>query len=90
VLFGIMQVDLRGLPEIVRLEIESQALPLGRIMIRHHLLREVEACQIWRVEPGKELQQHLRCGEDTELFGRSARILVAGKPAVQLLEIVSA
>jgi chorismate-pyruvate lyase len=90
VLFGIMQVDLAGLPEIVRLEIESQALPLGRIMIRHHLLREVEPCQMWRVEPGQQLRQHLRSGEDIELFGRSARILVDGKPAVQLLEIVSA
>jgi chorismate-pyruvate lyase len=90
VLFGIMQVNLAGLPDIVRLEIESQALPLGRIMIRHHLLREVEACQMWRIEPAKELQEHLHCRDDTELFGRTARILVEGQPAVELLEIVSA
>ena len=59
-------------------------------MIRHHLLREVEACQMWRVEPGPELHQQMQCGEDTELFGRSARILVEGQPAVELLEIVLA
>jgi chorismate-pyruvate lyase len=90
VLFGIMQVNLAGMPDIVRLEIESQALPLGRIMIRHHLLREVEACQMWRIEPAGELQEHLHCRDDTELFGRTARILVEGQPAVELLEIVSA
>lgn len=89
VLFGVIQVNLAGLPDIVRLEIKSQALPLGRIMIRHHLLREVESCQLWRIQPGKELIQHMHCSSEDQLFGRTARILVDGKPAVQLLEIVS-
>lgn len=88
--FGIMRIDLTGLPEIVRLEIESQALPLGRIMIRHHLLRAVELCQLWRVIPGPALQQHLQLDDDTPIFGRTARILVDGQPAVELLEIVRA
>src|SRR5262245_4321905 len=30
--YGIMRINLAGLPQIVRMEIESQALPLGRIM----------------------------------------------------------
>ena len=88
--FGIMQINLAGLPDIVRLEIESQALPLGRIMIRHHLMREVELCQLWRIQPGKQLQHHLHCSNDDQIFGRTARILVEGEPAVELLEIVSA
>lgn len=88
--FGIMQINLAGLPDIVRLEIESQALPLGRILIRHHLMREVELCQLWRIEPGKQLRHHLHCSNDDQLFGRTARIMVEGEPAVELLEIVSA
>lgn len=88
--FGIMRIDLTGLPEIVRMEIESQALPLGRIMIRHHLMREVELCQLWRVNPGPELQLQLQLKDDEILYGRTARILVSGKPAVELLEIVTA
>ncbi|MCH2114076.1 MAG: hypothetical protein MK171_04095 [Pirellulales bacterium] len=88
--FGIMRIDLKGLPEVVRLEIESQALPLGRIMIRHHLMREVELVQLFRVAPGSELRTHLRLEEDAHIYGRTARILVAGKPAVELLEIVKA
>jgi len=88
--FGIMRVDLAELPEIVRLEIESQSLPLGRIMIRHHLMREVERCQLWRVTPGPELRLQLTLNEATPLYGRTARILVEGKPAVELLEIVTA
>ncbi|MCG8450485.1 MAG: hypothetical protein MI725_13025 [Pirellulales bacterium] len=88
--FGIMKIDLAGLPEIVRMEIESQALPLGRIMIRHHLMREVELCQLWRVRPGPELRLQLQLEEENVIYGRTARILVSGEPAVELLEIVTA
>lgn len=87
--FGIMRIDLAALPEIVRLEIESQALPLGRIMIRHHLMRDVEVSRLWRVMPGPELQRHLHCPEDEPVFGRTAWILVDGHPVVELLEIVT-
>ena len=88
--FGLMRINLAGLPEIVQLEIESEALPLGRIMIRHHLMREVELCQLWRITPGPELQTHLQLEDNTPIFGRTARILVDGQPAVELLEIVRA
>lgn len=88
--FGIMRINLAGLPEIVRMEIESQALPLGRIMIRHHLMREVELCQLWRVKPGPELRLHLQLADETPIYGRTARILVEGEPAVELFEIVRA
>ena len=86
--FGIMRIKLGGLPEIVRMEIESRALPLGRIMIRHHLLREVELCQLWRVQPGAELVTHLQCNPEVPIFGRTARILTEGEVLVELLEIV--
>lgn len=89
--YGIMRIDLSGLPEIVRLEIESHALPLGRIMIRHHLMREVELEQLYRVRPGAKLQAFLKRDSkpEAELYGRTARILVDGQPAVELLEIVT-
>lgn len=88
--FGIVRIKLNDLPEIVRLEIESQALPLGRIMIRHHLMREVELCQLWRVKPGPELRLQLQLEDEKPIYGRTARILVDGEPAVELLEIVRA
>ncbi|WP_146452282.1 hypothetical protein [Bythopirellula polymerisocia] len=86
--FGIMRIDLNGLPKIVRMEIESQALPLGRIMIRHHLMRDVELDQLWRVTAGPALRKYLKLERETNCFGRTARILVDKKPAVELLEIV--
>ncbi len=87
--FGIMRINLEGLPQIVRMEIESQALPLGRIMIRHHLFREVELCKLFRVIAGPELRKHLGLERGSVCFGRTARILVDKVPAVELLEIVT-
>ena len=87
--FGIMRIRLTDLPQIVRMEIESQALPLGRIMIRHHMMREVELESLWRVSAGPELHKHLRLDSGTVVFGRTARILVDKAPAVELLEIVT-
>ena len=88
--FGIMRIRLTGLPEIVQMEIESQALPLGRIMIRHHLLRDVEVCGLWRVIPGPELRYHFGLEDETPIYARTAKILVESRPAVELLEIVRA
>ena len=87
--FGIMRIHLNGLPKIVRMEIESQALPLGRIMIRHHLMRNVELEQLWRVTAGPELRKYLKLEKGAICFGRTARILVNKNPAVELLEIVA-
>ncbi|MDC0935692.1 hypothetical protein OAS39_05355 [Pirellulales bacterium] len=89
--FGIMRIDLAGLPDIVRMEIESRALPLGRIMIRRHLMRDVELEQLWRVTPSDMLVKLFGGQESTgeALYGRTARILVDGSPAVELLEIVT-
>ena len=87
--FGIMRITLAGLPDIVRMEIESQALPLGRIMIRHHLLRHVELQQLWRVTAGPDLRKYLKLKRGAICYGRTARILVDKIPAVELLEIVS-
>ncbi len=86
--FGIMRISLSGLPQIVRMEIESQALPLGRIMIRHHLMRNVELDKLWRVTSGPELRKYLKLERGTMCYGRTAHILVEKKPAVELLEIV--
>ena len=123
--FGIMRIDLSCLPPIVREEIESRGTPLGRILIRHNVLRHVELHRLWRVKPGPELRRRLIyqtappvaqptgkvqvAREDSSisafnlaklesqtaaggerLYGRTARIVVGGRPAVELLEIVRA
>jgi chorismate-pyruvate lyase len=86
--FGIMRIWLADLPADAQDEITSKKIPLGRVLIEHNLLREVELITLWRIEPGPVLRQHLRLSGKAPLYGRTAQILVDERPTVQLLEIV--
>ncbi|MEX0585965.1 MAG: hypothetical protein WD176_04940 [Pirellulales bacterium] len=85
--FGIMRIDLAQLPPTVRQEIEARGEPLGRILIRHNVWREVQLDALWQVTPGIELTEIF--GDDRPTYGRTALIYCNGAPAVELLEIVA-
>ena len=85
---GIMRLNLSGLPEEVRQEIQAGDCPLGRILIRSGLLREVELLALWQFRPGPQLADQLELSSDHLVFGRSAQIMVGNKATVELLEIV--
>jgi chorismate-pyruvate lyase len=85
--FGIMRINLKQLSDVVRAEIVGGRIPLGRALIRHNVLRHVELQRLWRVNPGPALREYLQLADGELIYGRSARIVVEGRPAVELLEI---
>ena len=87
--FGIMRIWLGDLPESAQAEIRAKRHPLGRVLIRHNLLREVEVLTLWRITPGPVLCKFLQIDGGSPIFGRSAQILVDERPTVQVLEIVT-
>jgi chorismate-pyruvate lyase len=90
VLAGIMRIDLRFVTDAAREEILSRAKPLGRVLIEHGVLREVELVGLWRIEPGEELAGW--CGGQpvpSAVYGRTALIHCHDEPAVELLEIIT-
>ena len=87
--FGIMRVDFRFLADDVRREIESQSTPLGRILIRHNALREVELFKLWQITPGEDLSSLFHCAATDLTYGRTALIHCNRQPAIELLEIVT-
>jgi len=90
--FGIMRIWLRDLPVNVQEEITVKRLPLGRVLVNHNLLREVELITLWKITPGPALRKHLPgvySGNGQVIYGRSAQILVDDRPTVQMLEIVA-
>jgi chorismate-pyruvate lyase len=87
--FGIMRIWLADLPAAASNEITIQKLPLGRVLINHNLLRQVELITLWRITPGPVLQQSFHVPAGQTVFGRSAQILVDERPTVQMLEIVA-
>ncbi len=87
--FGIVRLDFRHLSDAVRREIEGQAAPLGRILIEHNVLREVELFKLWQVTPGADLRELFGMPAPQTTYGRTALIHCNGEPAIELLEIVT-
>lgn len=89
VLFGIVRMALGMLQPPVREEILSQGIPLGRVLIAHDVLRHVQLNALWRVVCGPELAGWFGVPAGSITYGRTALIYCDGKPAVELLEIVT-
>jgi chorismate-pyruvate lyase len=89
VLFGVPRINLRLLDEDVRREILGQNIPLGRVLISHNVMREVQLASLYRVEPGPELCRLFRLEQPRTTYGRTAFIYLDGYLAIELLEIVA-
>lgn len=91
VLFGIVRLDFRHVDDEVRQEIVSRQIPLGKILIEHNVLRQLQLVGLWKIEPGEDLRKIFQMTPQSPLsvYGRTALIYCDGEPAVELLEIVS-
>ena len=89
VMFGVPRLNLDVLSPEVRAEIESQRTPLGRVLINHNVLREVELIALWRVKIGGDLARLFGQTAGDIVYGRTALIHLNGEPAVELLEIAA-
>lgn len=88
--FGIVSVNLDCLAEKVCEQIMAGTTPLGRILIQHQVMREVQLCGLWRIQCGPELSDLFDLPHGAVTYGRTARILVKGHSGIELLEIVTA
>lgn len=87
--YGIMRIDWDCVGGDVRREIESRGEPLGRILIRHDVLRQVERLALFRIIPSPLLQTFFGLSSPRPTYGRTALIHFQERPAVELLEIVT-
>lgn len=87
--FGIPRLKTACVSETVREQIESEKIPLGRVLIENGVLREVELTALWKVTPGPDLTRMLELPAPMVTYGRTALIRLNGEPAVELLEIVA-
>lgn len=87
--FGIMRIWLADLPAEACDEIVVERMPLGRVLVNHNVLRQVELITLWQILPGPTLRRHLQLSAGQTTYGRSAQIFVDERPTVQMLEIVA-
>lgn len=87
--FGIVRVQLRYCSPAVVAEIRAGQTPLGRILIRHNVLRRIEPTAYLRIRPGPAVRSWFGPQEHRPAYGRLAYIHCDGQRAVELLEIVA-
>lgn len=87
--FGVVRLNLAYLNDEIRHELQACQTPLGRILIQHDVMREVEQLALWRVTPTAKVAQPLGMEQGMFTFGRTAIIHWDGEAAIELLEIVS-
>lgn len=87
--YGIVRLRLHRIADEPRREILEERKPLGRVLIEHQVLREVELLHLWQVHCGQALSRLFDVSQDAVTYGRTAIIHCDGEPAIELLEIVS-
>jgi chorismate-pyruvate lyase len=87
--FGIVRFNFTFVTDAVRKEIESQEIPLGRVLIQHNVLRHIDLGAIIELNAGPALAHYLQMAEKATTYGRMATIFCDGLPAVDLLEVSS-
>jgi chorismate-pyruvate lyase len=87
--FGIMRINMDVLRPVVQAEIESERIPLGRVLIEHDVLRKIHLMSLWKIVPGEDLRRIFDLPQAATTYGRAAVIDCNDEPAVELLEIVT-
>ncbi len=87
--FGLVRINLGVCPEPVRNEILEGKTPLGRVLIRHDMLRRIEPVAFLRVTLSPEMAGWFGIEPDAITFGRLGVIYTGDRPAVEVLEILA-
>ena len=87
--YGLVRFDLSHVTNAVRDQILSGEIPLGRVLINHNVMRQIDLNAILRFEVGPALAGYLDCSEGRTTYGRLATIFCDNRPAVDLLEVAS-
>ena len=88
VLFGIVRLTRALLSEEIRSEIESEQIPLGRVLIDADVMRNVRLLSLWRVIPKSELCNIFGLSSPRPCYGRTALIYCDNALAIELLEVI--
>jgi chorismate-pyruvate lyase len=86
--YGIVRLDVTFLDDEVCEEILAETSPLGRVLIQHNVMREVQLSALWEIHIGTRLAELFHSPPGTKTFGRTAMIYLDGEPVIELLEII--
>jgi hypothetical protein len=87
--YGVVRIDLTCCDPAVRTAILEEKTPLGRILIEHNVLRQIEPTAFLRIDPGPKLVQWFALSKPALTYGRMGVIFCDSRPAIAVLEILA-
>jgi len=87
--FGLVRINLGVCTEAVRNEIVDGKTPLGRVLIRHNMLRRIEPQAYLRVTLSATMAGWFGVDVGATTYGRVGVIYTGERPAVEVLEILA-
>lgn len=87
--YGIVRIDLACCTPDVRRAILDEKLPLGRILIEHNVLRQIEPTAFLRIDTGPKLVKWFGLVKPALTYGRMGVIFCDSRPAIAVLEILA-
>jgi hypothetical protein len=87
--FGLVRINLGVCPPAVKAEIVEGKTPLGRVLIRHDMLRRIEPAGYLRVTLCDTMAGWFGVPSGSETYGRLGVIYTGYTPAVEVLEILA-
>ncbi len=87
--YGVVAVNLDALDPAVAAGIVAGKTPLGRVLIEHDVLREVQPVQFLRVELPADLAAVMGVPAGSVTYGRLGLISTDGRPAIRVAEILT-
>lgn len=87
--FGLVRINLDACTDAVRNEIVGGKTPLGRVLIRHNMLRRIEPLAYFRVTVGEVMAGWFGVSPGTTTYGRVGVIYTGERPVVEVLEILA-
>jgi hypothetical protein len=87
--FGLVRINLGVCSEAVRNEIIDGQIPLGRVLIRHNMLRRIEPQAYLKLTLSATMAGWFGVEAGTTTYGRVGVIYTGERPAVEVLEILA-
>jgi len=86
--YGIVRLDFRFMPELVKREILAKQMPLGAILIKNKVHRRIKPRYFLRFPDGSAVLKLFGRDSGQPLYGRLGTIYCDEEPCIELLEIV--
>jgi len=87
--FGVVRIDLRFVPGVVRNSILNGRRPLGEVLIDNAVMRRIEPRWYLRFPASCAMLAEAGLAPSGDVFGRIGTIFCNGEPAIELLEVIT-